>query len=85
MDGFVVTLPDSLREFVEREAARLGCIAADEFVGQLVRDAEQRREEERVDALLLEGLDSGPDVEFTREYWERKQARFRARHGADIR
>lgn len=36
--------------------------------------------EERLEALLLEGLNSGAPVEVTAEYWERKRVDLVARH-----
>lgn len=40
----------------------------------MTKPSETRKVEERIDALLLEGLDSGPPIGVTPEYWDvRKQ------------
>jgi antitoxin ParD1/3/4 len=44
-------------------------------VDNLVREDQKQREQERLEVLLLQGLDSGPSIEVTPEYWERKKAR----------
>ncbi len=40
---------------------------------------EARQAQERLERLLLDGLASGPGIEATREFWERKQAELLAR------
>jgi antitoxin ParD1/3/4 len=45
-------------------------------------DDQKRKSEARLEALLLEGLNSGPPVEITPEYWERKQQDFMTRLAA---
>jgi antitoxin ParD1/3/4 len=64
-----LSLPTDLEGFVE-ETSRAAGIAPEEFVRHLIREERERlAEEERLEALLLEGLNSGPGVEFSRENW----------------
>jgi len=59
-----------------------------EIIGQPVRDAiqedERRRAIEKLQALLLEGLASGPPIEVTPEYWRKKHRDFARRHKLDV-
>jgi antitoxin ParD1/3/4 len=41
----------------------------------------EKTAEERLDALLLEGIESGEAIEVTPEYWEEKKRRLAARQG----
>jgi antitoxin ParD1/3/4 len=43
-----------------------------------------RKVEERIDALLLEGLDSGEPIPVTKEYWEEKKRKLTERLGNAI-
>jgi antitoxin ParD1/3/4 len=78
MTSMNVSLPEQLREFVsERAAGRFG--SASEYVRELIREDQRRAEQERLEALLLQGLESGKPVEVTPEFWERKRQELLAR------
>jgi antitoxin ParD1/3/4 len=46
---------------------------------ELIRADQKRKVEERIDTLLLEGLDSGQPIPVTAEYWEEKKRRLTER------
>ncbi len=70
-----VSIPEALGQFIEKRVAEGGYSAADEYVGELIREDQKRLEQQRLETLLLEGLDSGPAMEMTKEDWdELKQA-----------
>ena len=48
---------------------------------ELIRTDQKRKVEERIDALLLEGLDSGEPIPVTKEYWEEKKRKLTERLG----
>jgi antitoxin ParD1/3/4 len=75
-----ISLPDALREFVERQVAEGGYRTAGEYLHELIREDLKRKELEKLEALLLEGLDSGPGVEATPEWWEQFRADLLQRH-----
>ena len=50
-----------------------------QYVRELIRADQKRRVEERIDTLLLEGLDSGQPIPVTAEYWEEKKRRLTER------
>lgn len=70
-----ISLPESLKQFVDRQVATGRYSSASEYVCQLIRDDEKRKAEERLEALLLEGL-AGEESEMTRGDWKdiREQA-----------
>lgn len=55
-----ISLPDPLRIFVEERVAQGGYSTVSEYFRELVRLDQKRRAEEKLEALLLEGLNSGP-------------------------
>jgi antitoxin ParD1/3/4 len=76
-----VSLPEALRKFVDEQVAAGGYSTAGEYVRALIQAAQQNQEEqERLEALLLEGLDSGPAIEVTPEYWTKLRAELLERH-----
>ena len=83
MTNINVSLPEPMREWVEAQikAGRYGNLS--EYVRELIRRDQKRVAEERLEALLLEGLDSldaGKGIEITPEYWEKKRQDLIRRH-----
>ena len=80
MSSLTLSLPDSMREFVEQQVAKGGLGSADEYLLGLIREAQQREAKQRLEAMLLEGLEGEP-IEVDDEFWERFRARLVERHG----
>ncbi|EJZ19708.1 ribbon-helix-helix domain-containing protein [Rhizobium sp. Pop5] len=76
MATVTISLPDSLKAFVESQMASKGYGNVSEYFRGLVREAQERENEARLEALLLEGLASGDAVEATPAFWSdlRKEA-----------
>lgn len=76
-----ISLPESMKSFVEHEVSEGGYTSASEYVRELVRRAKREREEqENLEKLILEGLGSGPATEVTPEYWKQLKGKLAARH-----
>lgn len=75
METMNIALPESMKHFVQERVTEGGYSSASEYIRALTRDDQKRKVEERVDALLLEGLDSGQPIPVTPEYWEEKKRR----------
>jgi antitoxin ParD1/3/4 len=63
-----ITLPEVMRTFVERQAAKEGFGSVSEYMQAVIRDLQKRRAREELDAKLREGLRS-PTVRMTDERW----------------
>ena len=68
MSSVSISLPDSLREFVERRAEEQGYGTVSDYFRDLVLKDQKRQGEVQLEKLLLEGLDSGESIEVTPEY-----------------
>ena len=69
MTSLNVSLPLDLKDYVEKQT-ETGYSTPSEYVRELIRDDQKRRAKERLDALLLEGLDSGEPLPATPEFWD---------------
>jgi antitoxin ParD1/3/4 len=69
-----ISLPDDLRAFIDEEIAKGGYSTASEYIRHLIRQARKQAEQERLEALLLEGLESGEPIEVNDDWWEEKRA-----------
>jgi antitoxin ParD1/3/4 len=79
METMNIALPESMKAFVQKRVAEGGYSSVSEYVRDLIRADQKLRQEERIDALLLEGLQSGEPVEVTKDYWEEKKRKLAAR------
>ena len=76
-----VSLPESLKAFVEQQVATGGYMSASEFIRHLLRDAsESRSRRDELQSLLAEGLESGEPLEVTAEYWAGKRKALDNKH-----
>lgn len=81
METLNLDLPESMRRFVQERATEGGYGSASDYLRALIQADQQRQAQERVDALILEGLDSGEPIDITDEYWEQKKRKLIERFG----
>jgi antitoxin ParD1/3/4 len=69
-----ISLPDSMREFVDKQVSARGYGTSSEYVRELIRKDQDRQ---HLRALLLEGAASAPTAPVDADYFEglRKQVR----------
>ncbi len=71
MTTITISLPESLRDFVESQVKTRGYGNISEYFRGLLREAQQREEDKHLEALLLEGLDSGgDDINVNERFWK---------------
>jgi len=73
-----ISLPDSLREYVEGQVCEGGYSTASEYFRELVRADQKRKARERIEELLMEGLNS-PAREMTPSDWDEIRREVRAK------
>lgn len=80
-----VSLPDTLRDYVEQQVKTGGYGSSSEYIRDLIRQDQKRKAQEHIQTLLLEGLDSGEASLMTAQDWtEIRQAvqnRLQQQHG----
>ncbi|WP_341525662.1 type II toxin-antitoxin system ParD family antitoxin [Nostoc sp. UHCC 0302] len=70
MKSINISLPDSMRTYIEEQVAKGGYSSVSEYFRELVRDDQKRKASEHLEAMLLEGLNSGTATEMTTKDWE---------------
>ena len=70
MQTMNISLPDQLKEFVDEQVGSGRYSSVSEYVRELIRDDERRKAQEKLEALLMEGIQSGEPTEMTRKDWE---------------
>ena len=69
-----ISLPETLKSFVDEQVSLRGYSTASEYVRELIRKDRDRR---RLRRLLLEGAASAPAVSADAEYFERLRSQVR--------
>lgn len=77
MSTLNISLPDQMRAFIESQVSKGLYSTASDYIRDLIRDDQKRRDQEKLETLLLEALEEGGSQEVTPEFFER--LRFRAR------
>ena len=77
MTTVTISLPESLKEFIDRQLATKGYGNVSGYFRSMLREAQKEEEDARLEALLLEGLASGDDIPITREFWKELKAEAR--------
>ena len=64
-----ISLPDQLKEFVDDQVGSGRYSSVSEYVRDLIRDDEKRKAHERLEAMLMEGIQSSGPSEMARQDW----------------
>jgi antitoxin ParD1/3/4 len=77
MTTVTISLPDSLKAFIDSQLATKGFGNVSEYFRSLLRDAQAKEEDARLEALLLEGLAS-KSLPLDGDFWKRLEAKTEA-------
>ena len=69
MTSMNISLPESMRTYVEEQVAKGGYGTVSEYIRELIRQDQKRYAQEHLEALLLEGLNSGAATAITEQDW----------------
>jgi antitoxin ParD1/3/4 len=64
-----ISVPEPMRAWVEAQIKRGRFGNASEYFRELIRRDQERLAQERLEQLLLEGMDSGPTSPLTKKDW----------------
>ena len=70
MQTMNISLPDQLKEFVDNQVGSGRYSSVSEYVRDLIRNDEKRKAQDKLEALLMEGLQSSGPTEMTRQDWD---------------
>ena len=82
MTNMNVSLSETLKAYVEEQVMDGGYGTTSEYLRELTREDKKRKEQERLESLLLEGLGSGDAVPVTPEFWQNLWSRADAKKKA---
>ena len=74
MTTVTISLPESLKQFVDSQVADKGYGNVSEYFRTLLREAQEKERDARLEVLLLEGLASGDPIPVNEEFWNKLKA-----------
>jgi antitoxin ParD1/3/4 len=74
MTTLIISLPECLKRFVDAQVASKGYGDVSEYFRSLLREAQQKEADARLEALLLEGLASGDPTPIDEKFWSELRA-----------
>ena len=76
MTTVTISLPDSLKQFIDRQVASRGYGNVSEYFRTLLRTAQDEEHSTHLEELLVEGLQTGSDIPLDQRFWTnmRKEA-----------
>lgn len=77
MATMTISLPEPMRDFIESEVSTGNYGSASELFREMVRERQKAKTQERLEALMLEGLESGEPEEVTKQYVEMRRKELR--------
>lgn len=77
MTTVTISLPESLKAFIDAQLAAKGFGNVSEYFRSLLRDAQAKEEDARLEALLLEGLAS-KSLPLDKDFWKRLETKTEA-------
>ena len=69
-----ISLPDSLKGFVDVQVQTGGYSTSSEYVRELIREDQKKKLDQRISLLLLEGVESGQPIIADANYWDAKRS-----------
>jgi antitoxin ParD1/3/4 len=82
MSTLSISIPEALRTFVDEQVSRGRFGDISQYFAALVAEDQRRIAQAKLEEKLMEGMDSGPGIEATDQYWQQKEARLLAEHQA---
>lgn len=70
MQTMNISLPDQLKDFVDHQVSSGSYSSVSEYVRDLIRADEKQKAREKLEVLLMEGIESGTASAMTQKDWE---------------
>jgi antitoxin ParD1/3/4 len=74
MTKIQVMLPDAASQFIQTQISSGQFASPSEYLGFLVEQARAEAARQKLDDLLEEGLNSGPPIQFSAEWWQQRKS-----------
>lgn len=78
MTSMNISLPEEMKAFVDAQLSGGAYGSASEYVRELIRHAQRRAAQKRIENHLIKGLDSGEPIPVTPAFWDDRRKKLAA-------
>ena len=72
MTSLNISLPKLMKDYVETQVNAGSYSTPSEYLRTLIREDQYKKERDRIEAILLESVNSGEPIEVNKAFWEKK-------------
>ncbi len=73
MTSLNISLPKPMKQYVEAQVNTGSYSTPSEYLRTLIREDQSKKERDRIEAMLLESVNSGEPLEVNKAFWEKKR------------
>jgi len=73
MTSLNISLPRTMKDYIENQVQAGSFSTPSEYMRALVREDQKRQQQQKLETMLLESLESGEPVDITPEFWEQRR------------
>lgn len=78
-----ISLSEQFESLIEAQIVAGKFQTANDYIAHLIlQDHERQTQQKQIEALLIEGLESGESIEVTDDWWEQKRKQLLDRHSS---
>ncbi|MEH2364312.1 ribbon-helix-helix domain-containing protein [Nostoc sp.] len=74
MTQFNISLPPAVEEYLHQQIRQGDYKNLEDYIYHLILEDQKRNTQEKLETMLIDGLDSGAPIPITEEWWQQKRA-----------
>ncbi|MEH2379916.1 MAG: type II toxin-antitoxin system ParD family antitoxin [Nostoc sp.] len=74
MTQFNISLPPAVEEYLHQQISQGDYKNLEDYIYHLILEDQKRNTQEKLETMLIDGLDSGAPIPITEEWWQQKRA-----------
>jgi antitoxin ParD1/3/4 len=74
MTQFNISLPPAVEEYLHQQISQGDYKNLEDYIYHLILEDQKRNNREKLETMLVDGLDSGAPIPITEEWWQQKRA-----------
>jgi len=74
MTQFNISLPPAVEEYLHQQISQGDYKNLEDYIYHLIVEDQKRNTQEKLETMLVDGLDSGAPIPITEEWWQQKRA-----------
>lgn len=69
-----ISLPPAVEEYLHQQITQKGYKNLEDYIYHLILEDQKHNTQEKLETMLIDGLDSGTPIPITEDWWQQKRA-----------